>query len=295
MPLTDEQLNLYEQNLKKSSDDAARAKLGNIGAGYADYGSPSMTNTVNNYNYDRMNDYMNALAQRENLAQTWQQVANQRALTSGQLGNMEKEHERGLQQIGLQKQQLKQAGEHHQQDLKQSWNIAKQKHDLEKEQMEKGYNLQKEQFEHQKKQAAIGNLMQKAMQIYNMQLGKRQLSQTDWVNKTNALLQNMGLQISQDKLNYVREHPENLPFDADGNPTGDQSKMLSWLSNILTSSEQASGNEEDRASNRRRYAADAQLQGLQFKHQLFQLQAENPALWSGLIQGAGHIATGLSY
>jgi hypothetical protein len=298
MPLTDEQLNLYEQNLKQRADDAARSKLGNIGPGYANYGSPSMTNTVNQYNYDRMNDYMNALAQRENLAQTWQQIANQRALTAGQVGNMEKDHERGLAGLGLQKQQQQQqheiqqkqlahAEKQHGEDLAQSWKIAKQKHDLEKEQMEKGYSLQKEQLEHQKKQSAISNVMQKAMQIYNMHLGKRQMSQTEWVNKTNALLQNMGLQISQDRLNYAREHPENIPFDADGNPTGDKARMLNWMANILTSTEQATGENQDRAFRAANARSSADMDRIRLEGQLRQLEATNPSLWGNLVSTIG--------
>lgn len=67
--MTDEQLNQYEQNLKQQADNAAQTRIGNIGNAYANYGSSSMTNSVNSFNYDRINDYMNALGKREELAQ----------------------------------------------------------------------------------------------------------------------------------------------------------------------------------------------------------------------------------
>jgi hypothetical protein len=132
MAMTDEQLTGYEQSLKKAADDEASARLSSLGNTEARYGDQSMTNTVNKYNYNRMNEYYNALAQRENLAQTWQQVANQRALTRAQIENMANEHSRGLSALGLQRKQIETQEEQHKRELEERRNEAskQRQHDI---------------------------------------------------------------------------------------------------------------------------------------------------------------------
>jgi hypothetical protein len=255
--LTDEQLNMYEQGLKKQAEDAAQSKLQGVGPGYAQYGTPSMTNTVNSYNYERMNDYMNALAKREELAQTWQQTANQRALTGAQIGNMQNEHTRGIQNLGLQKQTQEQNLGLQNRTLGQQYQIHKE-------------NLAQtqKQFEEQKRQDRIHNLMAAQMNYHSTQMGKGRLKLDEWTNRTNALLSNMGLQINQDRLKYLAEHPEmERPKSKE--------EMLSWLSDILNTTENAQNATADRAAADRTSANSLELQKLQTRSRLAQLNSDH--------------------
>jgi hypothetical protein len=228
MPLTDEQLNAYEQGLRQDADNAQQDKLDELGNAYPDYGAQSMTNTVNKYNYEKQKEYYNALAQREQLAQTWQQTANQRALTQAQVKNMADESSRGQANIALQKSQQEQQQQQHKENLAQATLAQQQQHEIAQEQL----GLQKAQYAHQVKQDKLMQLINLRQHNYNMMLGAKQMSDTDWINKTNAQMKNMGLQIDLEKLRALS--PANLP-------TQDTSRedSLKFLASILKSTDQS--------------------------------------------------------
>lgn len=216
MALTDQQLNSYEQFLKRRSDNARNEQLGNLGNAMSDYGGQSMTNSVNKYNNDRQEDYMNALAKREGLAQTWQQVANQRALTSGQIGNMAVENMSRLSSSALERgKAIEEARQ------------FRQEHAL---------NLQKQQLEQQRFAAdqmniAKGRAMDAIQMMHNQRLQNGELNLAQWSAETNAILGRMNLRLNGDA---VQRNADGLrPYiDAQGHITNRQGAE-NWLLGVL--------------------------------------------------------------
>ena len=255
MPLPDPLMTAYEQNLKRQSDLAAQKKLDAIGYATPNYGSQSMTNSVNKYNYDRQQEYLNALAKREELAQTWQHTANQRALTAGQIQNTQNEHVGRLANLGYQQRALNQANQHQQQNLAQQWNMAQQKRLNEQEELQ----FRRKQLAEQKRQSDISNLMAKHQQIINNKLQTRHLNQDEWVNKTNAMLRALGLSFNMEQLQELR-HQGQLQIPQDPN------QMLDFLSNFVNTNE-----------GRRMQGQQLGIQGLQARSNIAQSQAQTRA------------------
>jgi hypothetical protein len=231
MPLTDEQLNSYELGLRKDADDQTASALGNIGSGYANYGSQSMTNTVNNMNYNRQKQYLDALAARENLAQTWQQTANQKAMTQAQAKQIANENTRGIATLRQQQQHHAEDSEFNRTQLQntianqteqnrlQGLNISNQA-----EQWRQSHELEKEKTTDTRRQNAIAMHMNMQMQHANLQLQNKQIGMQEWAQKTNAALQQMGLQVDMQKIDALKTPP---PVNTS------RQDMLTWLSNIL--------------------------------------------------------------
>jgi hypothetical protein len=269
MPLTDPQLNSYEQGLRKRADDEMASSLGNLGNAHPDYGSQSMTNTVNNFNYNRQKQYLDALAAREDLAQKWQQTANQRAMTQGQIKQMAGEHSRGIanlvqqreaqaQNLGFNREQLASSERNQQEQLRlQEKNI-----DTQAANWRASHELETQKAADIRRQNAITTHLNIQMQHANMQLQKKQISMQDWAQKTNATLQQMGLQLDVRKIEALKTPP---PADTS------RQDMLTWLSNIIqpiNSDQNAKGNLElQRAAN----AAGMSAQQMQNKLALMQL------------------------
>jgi hypothetical protein len=185
MPLSDQQLNQYEQFLKRRSDISRNEQLSRLGNGVTDYGGQSMTSSVNKYNNDRQDDYMNALSKREGLAQTWQQVANQRALTSGQIGNMTAENQSRFATSALEQgkaiEESRQAQQQHQIDLNKQ-------------------QLEQERFRAAERHAAESNYLNATQMRLNHQHQNRQIDLNTYIATSNHLLRHHGLALDAQRV-----------------------------------------------------------------------------------------------
>ena len=262
MPLTDEQLNSYEQGLRKDIDDQAKSSLGNIGNAYPDYGASSMTNTINNLNYNRQKQYLDALAAREDLAQKWQQTANQRAMTQGQIKQMSDENSRGIATLGLQRQ----SNENSNQNNREQNRIQEKHVDAQIANYQSSNELEKQKAEDARRQNAIANAINLRLQHANMQLQKKQISLQDWASRTNATLQHMGLQIDMQKVELLKNPPP---------PDTSHKELLTWLSNIITPINSAQNASDNLQLQREGQAQDMATQQMRNKLALMQLSYQN--------------------
>ena len=212
--LTEEQLHNYEQALKARADRDAAASLTSEGNPYANYGAASMTNTVNNMNYNRQDEYYKALQQREDLAQKWQQVANQRMLTQAQVKQMANEHLRGLTQLGetranrlqqqyqfgknygIQKGQLAETGKSREQQQRQ---FAAQLGETKKSRQQ-----QQEQFRDQLEESRQGREQRHGEFLDTHELGQAQLGETQEARREHARQYDLRNQIEQAQIEEAR-------------------------------------------------------------------------------------------
>jgi hypothetical protein len=207
MPLTDDQLNNYEQFLRRKADTDSQQQLGQLGGMIGDYGSQSMTSSANKYNNDRQEDYLNAMAKREDLAQKWQQTASQRALTQGQIKNMNAENQARLSSAALEKGKAFTEQER----FNQQYLLDRSKHQLEQD-----------KFANDARQQSLNNATAAAQARHNYELENGHLNLAEWTARTNALLSRAGINIDSEKL---RQHEQELRhyYDQDGrlvNPDG---------------------------------------------------------------------------
>jgi hypothetical protein len=258
MPMTDEELAAYQADLNEKSDEAARAALRASNIGNLPYTAQSMTSTLNKYNQARQSDYLQNLAARQALSQGWHDTATRRATAQAQIAQAERAHERGVAELGLKRGELamqqefeprkmaiqeqtaaetaranRQAEYLKQLDSARRWNMdvgLLRQRQSENEEMrrrwEQEHGLKKEEFSLKKKESGQQSSMAKAQQIFNMLLSKKQITQQDWRDKTDAMLKGLGLQIAQDPIEYARNHPE-----VNQNMTREQ--MLQHLANIM--------------------------------------------------------------
>jgi hypothetical protein len=269
MALTNEQLNAYEQGLKKNIDDETASALGNLGNSYPGYGSQSMTNTVNNLNYNRQKQYIDALAARENLAQTWQQTANQRTMTQAQIKQISNENTRGIatmrqqqqhhdEDLGFNRQQL----ESNERNQREQNRLQEKNIDTQAENWRSSHELETQKAADIRRQNAITTHMNIRMQHANMQLQNKQISLTEWAQKTNAALQQMGLHLDMQKIEALRTPPP---------PDTSRQDMLTWLSNIIQPINADQNNRDTLGLQRSAAAQNMSLQQLQNKLALMQL------------------------
>ncbi|MDR1104278.1 MAG: hypothetical protein LBK92_02840 [Endomicrobium sp.] len=269
MPLTDQQLNSYEQGLRKRADDEMASSLGNLGNAHPDYGSQSMTNTINNFNYNRQKQYLDALAAREDLAQKWQQTANQRAMTQGQIKQMAGEHSRGIanlvqqretqaQNLGFNRDQLA-SSERNQQEQNR---LQEKNIDSQVANWRASHELETQKAADIRRQNAITTHMNIQMQHANMQLQRKQISMQEWAQKTNATLQQMGLQLDVKKIEALRTPPP---------PDTSHKDMLTWLSNIIQPINSDKNAKDSLDIQRQAAAAGMSVQQMQNKLALMQL------------------------
>jgi hypothetical protein len=104
MPMTDEELNQYQAQQNEASDEAARASLHQLGIGTNPLAAQSATSTLNKYNQARQGDYLRNLAARQELARNWQETAIKKAQVQAAAEAEARAHQRGLEQLSLQKQ-----------------------------------------------------------------------------------------------------------------------------------------------------------------------------------------------
>jgi hypothetical protein len=204
MPLTKDQLDAYQANLSKQADDEAQSQLGNTWNGGLRYGSGSMTNTVNKYNYARQQDHLNALAKREELAQSWENAQNQKAMTEANIKHMAGEGVRGRSGLALQWQQQKQ----------------------QQEDANRTYGLNTRMQDWREKNDAIHANIAAHQAAHNMALQNKQLGHTEWLNRADLALRGLGLQLNSNLLMQKLQSGEALP-------TSD-TDMLNWLSGVVT-------------------------------------------------------------
>jgi hypothetical protein len=237
--LTDQQLNFYEQNLARQQEQAAQARFGGLGNAQPNYGTSSMTNSVNKFNSARTQAFLDALAKREELAQSWQHTANQRALTAGQIANTENENTRGLHNISYQQKQLAQADLHHRENLENSYNIALMNNRRKREDQQ----LEREKFDEGKREAAAQMVLRKQLALLHSMYQRHQITENQWINRVNASYKKMGLQF---RLNDLRRAAADKLVKR---PTTD-AEMMDLLARY-TSSETASQRAEQRIRDER--------------------------------------------
>jgi hypothetical protein len=222
--ITDQQLTLYQQNLARQQEEAQNAKFGALGNAYANYGTSSMTNAVNKFNQARQQAYLDALAKREELAQSWQHTANQRALTAGQIANTENENIRGLHNITYQQKQLAQADLHHKENLENAYNIALMNNRRKREDQQ----LEREKFDETRRENASQLVLRKQLALLHAMYQRHQIGEAEWTNRVNATYKKMGLQF---RLNELRRDAANRGVQK---PTTDE-EMLNLMSKYVYS------------------------------------------------------------
>jgi hypothetical protein len=114
--------------------------------------------------------------------------------------------------------------------------------------------VSQQQFDAQMRQAKLRDIEQKRMNIESMKLARGKISHGEWLDKFNANLAHMGLQLKREKLDQLMNGTLQAPDE-----TASSQQKLSWLSGLLSNMDADEGARLDRAFGRDDSLHDRQL------------------------------------
>jgi hypothetical protein len=114
--------------------------------------------------------------------------------------------------------------------------------------------VSQQQFDAQMRQAKLRDIEQKRMNIESMKLARGKTSHAEWLDKFNANLAHMGLQLKREKLDQLVNGAIEAPDE-----TASSQQKLSWLSGLLSNIDADEGARLDRAFRRDDSLHDRQL------------------------------------